>query len=758
MSAAGQKQSRGMTAGSPKRPSSGKRGVRELELELRKARKELQNTARELKGAHAQLRSANKKLQATVRGRNVRLRPRAGNPDAEMQKAYEIARIERQRLFGVLETLPVYLVLLTPDYHVPFANRFFRDRFGESHGRRCFEYLFGRSEPCEICETFGVLRTHAPHRWEWIGPDSCNYDVYDFPFTDSDGSPLILEMGIDVTETKKAQSALREINETLERRVAERAVELVESEARLARAQEIARLGSWELDLVKNELKWSDEVYRILGLQPQASGATYEAFLGRVFAEDRAAVESCYRGSLREGRAGYEIEHRIVCADTGEIRWVQDKCQHIRDSTTGRCTRSIGMVLDITERRKAKEALEHSMRRFELLAATAGELLRSTSPQTIVESLCRKVMDYLDCHVFFNFLADEKSGRLHLNACAGIPAREAASIEWLDYGVAICGCVALEGRRIVAEHIPTTPDERTDLVKSYGIKAFACHPLLAPDGRVIGTLSFGTRSRETFGPDDLSLMKAVADHVATAMIRMQGEQVLRQTAEELARSNRDLEQFAYVSSHDLREPLRTISGFVQILQERYRDKLDARANEYIRFVVDGARRMEQLINDLLAYSRVGSGAAIKNWQAQKSVDAALNALKGSIEESQARILVDPMPTVPADGTLLTLVFQNLVGNAIKFRSQVPPEIQIGARKEEKAWVFWVKDNGIGLSREYSDKIFAIFRRLHTRGKYPGTGIGLAICKKIVEQHGGSIWVESEPGQGAAFYFSLPARR
>jgi light-regulated signal transduction histidine kinase (bacteriophytochrome) len=254
-------------------------------------------------------------------------------------------------------------------------------------------------------------------------------------------------------------------------------------------------------------------------------------------------------------------------------------------------------------------------------------------------------------------------------------------------------------------------------------------------------------------------MKAVTDQVAVAMIRMQGEQALRRTADELARSNKDLEQFAYVSSHDLREPLRTVIGFVQILQERYRDKLDAKAGEYINFAVEGAKRMQQLIEDLLAYSRVGnSGTVMKPWNTQKSLDRALGSLKGSIVASHAKITADPMPTVQADGTLLTQVFQNLIGNAIKFRSREPLEIHVGAKRAKESWLFWVKDNGIGMDPRYSDKIFVIFQRLHTRDKYPGTGIGLAICKKIVEQHGGKIWAESELGKGATFYFTLPDRR
>ncbi len=182
-----------------------------------------------------------------------------------------------------------------------------------------------------------------------------------------------------------------------------------------------------------------------------------------------------------------------------------------------------------TQRKRSEAALQNSLRRFELLAQTAGGLLQAAEPQKVVESLCWRVMEQLDCHAFFNFLVDDEAQRLHLNACAGIPEEQARQIEWLDYGAAVCGCAARDSCRIVAEHIPATPDPRTDLVKSYGIKAYACHPLLAPGGKVIGTLSFGTRGRETFSADDLSLMKAVADQVAVAMGRIRSEEALRQS-------------------------------------------------------------------------------------------------------------------------------------------------------------------------------------------------------------------------------------
>jgi PAS domain S-box-containing protein len=234
------------------------------------------------------------------------------------------------------------------------------------------------------------------------------------------------------------------------------------------------------------------------------------------------------------------------------------------------------------------------------------------------------------------------------------------------------------------------------------------------------------------------------------------EDLVLQRTDDLARSNRDLEQFAYVASHDLQEPLRAVAGFVGLLRQRYQGKLDEKADGYISSAVDGVTRMQTLIGDLLSYSRVGTkGIAMEPTDTGESLKDALTNLHASIEESGAVIQVDPLPTVRADAGQLTQLCQNLIANAIKFRSDKPPEIHIGARREQDAWLFWVQDNGIGIDPQYTERIFMIFQRLHTRQKYPGTGIGLAICKRIVERHGGSIWFESQPGWGSTFYFTLP---
>jgi len=232
----------------------------------------------------------------------------------------------------------------------------------------------------------------------------------------------------------------------------------------------------------------------------------------------------------------------------------------------------------------------------------------------------------------------------------------------------------------------------------------------------------------------------------------------RQQAEaELRRSNEELERFAYVVSHDLQEPLRTVSSYVQLLSRRYRDRLDTDAVDFIDFAVGGVRRMQHLIADLLLFSRVGTrGAPLVPTDMQAAFDNTLAGLHAALDESQATVTADPLPMVIADAGQLAQLLTNLLGNALKFRGTEAPRAHVGATRAGRTWTISVQDNGIGIAPEYFERIFVIFQRLHSREEYAGTGVGLAICKKIVERHGGRIWVDSTPGHGARFSFTLPA--
>jgi light-regulated signal transduction histidine kinase (bacteriophytochrome) len=309
-----------------------------------------------------------------------------------------------------------------------------------------------------------------------------------------------------------------------------------------------------------------------------------------------------------------------------------------------------------------------------------------------------------------------------------------------------------------------------EFLEQFGVKANLVVPILMRDS-IWGLLIAHQCStpREWTG-EELELLQQLANQIGIALSQAQLLEQKTHQSQELTRSNAELEQFAYVASHDLQEPLRMVTSYLQLLEQRYKNQLDKNADEFINYAVNGARRMQILINDLLNYSRVSTkGQPFVPVDCNGILSTAIANLQIAIDESQAQITHDPLPTVMADASQLLQVVQNLISNAIKFCHKTPPKIHISAINrisppDDKPsnlipvvteWLFAVRDNGIGLEPQYAQRIFAIFQRLHSRSQYPGTGIGLAICKKIIERHGGSIWVESQPNQGSIFYFTIP---
>ena len=283
-------------------------------------------------------------------------------------------------------------------------------------------------------------------------------------------------------------------------------------------------------------------------------------------------------------------------------------------------------------------------------------------------------------------------------------------------------------------------------------------------GETIGVLGVEQMAFPQYRREYLNLTMAIVSLCGMAMTnaanetrRRQAEAALVAKSAELERSNEDLTQFAHVASHDLQAPLRTVTSFLQLLQRRYSDDLDPDAQEFIGYAVDGAEQMKLLISGLLEYARVGTQVnPLRKVDLQHSLDIALKQLSASVAEAGARVTADPLPRVHGDRTLLVQLLQNLVGNAVKYRGEAPPEIHVAAQQVDEGWQISVRDNGIGLKMKYAEEVFAVFRRLHAQDEIEGTGIGLATCKRIVARHGGRIWVESVPGQGATFTFTLLA--
>jgi PAS domain S-box-containing protein len=559
----------------------------------------------------------------------------------------------------------------------------------------------------------------------------------------------------DITERKRAE---RMLNEALEftRAILDTVdglIVVLDPQGRIVRFNTACeRLTGWRLDEVDGRCFWEF-------LVPE---------------EQRAGVIETFK-KLTSGMFPNRYENDWILRD-GTRRWIAWANSVMLDSK-GEIEFVIGTGVDVSKSKLAREALRKSELRFRLLSETAGQLLAAKTPQAIVNELCQKIMEHLDCHAFFNFLAHEQTGRLHLNTCAGIPEEDARKIEWLDYGVAVCGCAAQTRERIVAENIFNTPDIRTDLVKSYGIQAYACHPLIV-QGRLIGTLSFGTKTRQYFSPDDLAFMKTVTNQVAIAMDRMKLIEELQRSRDELEirveertveletymarleRSNQDLRDFASIASHDMKEPLRKVISFGNMLSNKYADSLGQTGADYLNRMLDATQRMQTLLTSLLEYSRVTTHSEpFREVDLLVIVHEVLSDLEVRILSTRGEVRVSELPVLSADPTQMRQLFQNLIGNALKFHKKgETPIVKVICTSHHEHCEIIVEDNGIGLEPRQFDRIFAPFQRLHGRGEYEGTGMGLAICKKIVERHNGTVTVKSTPGEGATFTVSLPVKQ
>ena len=415
----------------------------------------------------------------------------------------------------------------------------------------------------------------------------------------------------------------------------------------------------------------------------------------------------------------------------------------------------------------ARDAFEHEQLRARaedrtrLLSEVTAELLSSDQPQQIVDSLCRKVMGHLDCQAFFNFLVDEESQRLHLNACAGVTAETARELEWLDFGVAVCGCAARDGCRIVAEDIGTKPDPRTELVRSLGIRAYACHPLMN-QGRVIGTLSFGSRSKTAFAEDELALMKAVTDHVAIAMQRVRLLQSLERHAAAAEAANRAKSRFLANMSHELRTPMNAILGMIDLALPKATDPV---VHDFLTTAKGSADLLLTLLADLLDSAKIESGKMELEpapFSLRKMLDQITRVLSLKADEKglvfRCRIPDDMPDGVVGDRIRLQQVLLNLAGNAIKFTDRGEVEIGLRTVSEEgdARLEFAVRDTGIGISPANRERLFQPFSQVDPAiaRRFGGTGLGLSISKSLVDMMGGEISVESEEGKGSTFFFTV----
>ncbi|HTM10013.1 MAG TPA: ATP-binding protein [Verrucomicrobiae bacterium] len=417
----------------------------------------------------------------------------------------------------------------------------------------------------------------------------------------------------------------------------------------------------------------------------------------------------------------------------------------------------------ITERAAAEARLEalHEIN----LASTSTLDLRAVLDMLLEKS--DKMLPFIAATTIR--LLNRQTGILEPVACRNLDeARWKAETAPGDYGI---GRMLPEtDKPVMVLNAQTDPRSLSSaLLRSQGLVSYLRVPLTAK-GRVLGVITFFTKVEHRFTDEETDFLTALAAQAAMAIYNAQlyeetaaakselelANTMLKSQTVELARSNAELEQFAYVASHDLQEPLRMVASYTQLLARRYGHKLDADADEFIGYAVAGVNRMQNLIQDLLEYSKIGNRDHFEHVDCASLVQQALGNLRPTIEESRAEVVTEPLPMVTGDGHQLKQLFQNLIGNAIKFRNHAAPKVHVSARLDGDEWIFSIHDNGIGFDPQFADRIFVIFQRLHSKERYAGTGIGLAICKKIVERHNGRIWAESKPGEGATFYFTIPA--
>jgi PAS domain S-box-containing protein len=429
---------------------------------------------------------------------------------------------------------------------------------------------------------------------------------------------------------------------------------------------------------------------------------------------------------------------------------VEVSCLVLRDET-GKAGGYVSVNREITERKRVEGLLHARMRLLEFA---------DTHP---LEELLRKTLDEVgdltnSAIGFYHFLeADQQTLSLQTWSTRTLQEFCTATGQGTHYGIADAGvwmdCVR-QRRPVVHNDYASLPNRR-GLPEGH---AQVVRELVAPimrGERIVAILGIGNKPSD-YTQEDVELVSYLADVAWAIAERKRAEELARQFSIELERSNKELEQFAYVASHDLQEPLRMVSSYLALLARRYQGRLDADADEFIGYAVDGANRMQRMVTDLLALSRVGTrGKPFQSVHLSTVLANVLNNLQVAIQDSEAVVTYDDLPTVLGDATQLSQLFQNLVGNAIKFRGDAAPRVHVSARRSVDGWEVAVSDNGIGVDPRHFDRVFVVFQRVNERTKYPGTGIGLAICKKIVERHHGRIWITSEAGQGATFHVTLP---
>ncbi|MGF1932919.1 MAG: GAF domain-containing protein [Nostoc sp. ChiQUE02] len=671
------------------------------------------------------------------------------------QAARAQSEAARTRIANLLESITDGFFALDKKWRFTYINgqaeRLLQKKQNELLGKNIWEVF-----PEIVDTTFhreyhrAILEQASVEFEEFYPPLNCWLQVHAYPA--KDGLSVYFQ---DITERRKTAEALRE------------------SEERWQLALHGNNDGIWDWNLKTNEVFFSTRWKEMLGYKDHEVSNGWDEWTKRIHPDERDWVLQAFQDHFAKKTPFYVCEYRVQCQD-GSYKWILDRGQALWDAL-GDIVRMVGSYTDITDRKQADEELKRQNLRSQLFAEITLKIRESLQIDEILKTTVTEVQKLLqaDRVLIFQLEADGSGTVVQEAVLPGWPVILGKNIfdpcfkeEYIER--------YRQGRVSAMEDVETAhiqPCHR-EFLQQFAIKANLVVPILVRDGIWGLLLAHQCAAPRRWNNFETELLQQLANQIGIALSQAQLLEKQSQQSQELARSNAELEQFAYVASHDLQEPLRMVTSYLQLLERRYKTQLDANADQFINYAVDGARRMQTLINDLLNYSRVSTrGQPFMSVNCSVVLEQAIANLQIAIADSKAIVTHDTLPEVMADPTQLTQVFQNLIGNAIKFCQNQQPQIHIGVAKPDgnpdgeslnvtpsaDEWLFWVRDNGIGLESQYAERIFIIFQRLHGRDKYPGTGIGLAICKKIIERHGGRIWVESKLGQGSTFYFTIPDR-